>query len=105
MRDHEGRQSSFGATPNTGSPLVADFSAHTRGSTWVRGNGSGMIVGFHLAQNIQLTGLVLIAMLFACLMDFKKAAWPTFKHARIIGVGHQCSLGRTVVRITNHGKE
>ena len=61
FRNGEAGQAGLGFRAAAGGAFVADFAACAGGGTWERGDGGGVVVGFHLHQHVVGGQLFLIA--------------------------------------------
>ena len=100
----EARQTGFRARAASRCAFVADFAARTRGRTRKRGDGGGVVVRFHLHDDVRVF-LVEAVCLALVRVRIKPLDFRTFNHGGIVFIRHHRALRAGFVRVANHTEQ
>ena len=103
--DAETGQASFGFGATPCCAFVADFAPCTCCRTWKGRDGGGVVVGFHLHQNMLDTLRFVVAWHKArqgCCKFFNRVA---LHDGRVVRIGHHRVLRRGGMGVANHAKQ
>ena len=100
----EARQTGFRARAASRCAFVADFAARTRGRTRKRGDGGGVVVRFHLHDDVRVF-LVEAVCLTVVRVRIKPLDLCAFNHGGIVFIRHHRALWAGFVRVANHAEQ
>ena len=108
--DGEAGQAGLGFGAAAGGAFVADFAAGAGGGTWERGDGGGVVVGFHLHQHVVGGLLFLVAGSSYFAGARGRLGHESFDLAAghdggVVGVSDQHVLRVGLVAVPNHAKQ
>ena len=98
------RQAGFRARAASRCAFVADFAAGTGGRARKRGDGGGVVVRFHLHDDVRVF-LVEAVCLTVVRVRIKPLDFRTFNHGGIVFIRHHRALRAGFVRVANHTEQ
>lgn len=99
----EAAQTCFGLGTVAGGAFVADFAARTCRCARERGNRGGVVVGFHLHQDVnRFVGVVVFAGFY---VGQEARCQGAFDDGGVVMVGGEDAFGRVRVGVADHGKQ
>ena len=100
----EARQTGFRARAASRCAFVADFAARARGRARKRGDGGGVVVRFHLHDDVRVF-LVEAVCLTLVRIRIKPLDLCAFNHGGIVFIRHHRALRAGFVRVANHAEQ
>ena len=100
----EARQTSLRARAASRCAFVADFAARTGGRARKRGDGSGVVVRFHLHDDVRIF-LVEAVCLTLVRVRVKPLDFRALNHGGIVFIRHHCAFRAGLVRVANHAEQ
>ena len=97
-------EAGFRARASAGSALIADFAARTGGRAGKRRNRRGVVVRFHLHQDMGVFFVETVA-LIGRRIGIKTGDFRAFDYRGIVLIRHHCAGRRGFVRVANHAEQ